>query len=255
MYIKMCVILSFFIFAQAGALGDTNVIQEANYSGEYKSFNIEMKRTLTQVDATHFRLETYSDSFFGKVKESEDFLWTKDNEIKPLQYQYEQKILGIKRRRQINYDWVAMTATAKDHDDKKTLKIPSDILGPLTYQLKLQLEAASGKKEFDYRFVNRTAIKHYIFASQDEVEIKINKKVFPHLLLIERTNEGDGRKTQIWLDKNNKFTLFRLQQTKNGKSHTLTYEDGHYISDLKSTPFEMIGKELPSNSHADKNGD
>ena len=223
------------------AWADKTLIHDARYTGEYKSINIVMARKLWQLSENEYKLETKAKNFLGSVVESEHFTWDKKRGIQPLQYHYEQKIFGIKKIRQIDFDWENQQALSTDKDKKATLELKPGTLGPLSYQLQMQLDLlrhpeVDADRTLEYTFVNRNKLKDYTFALDTEL---LNQKpeLKDNVIVLTRTNEGSDKTTRLWLNPHDRFTLIKLEQIKEKSTHTLTFEKGSYRHPLDGTPY------------------
>lgn len=229
-------LLCLITFCSNAVYAKKTLVHEAQYEGEYKSIDIVMKRKLWQLDEDTFLLETKAKNFLGSVVESEKFLWDKDNGIRPIAYNYQQKVFGVKRSRSVDFDWENNKAYSTDKDKKATVALKPGVLGPLSYQLKMQLDLIEhgALKEGDtlkYSFVNRNKLKEYSFAL-DSTQKQSSAKI-----PLKRTNESKTKTTRIWFNPSDNFTLVKLEQIKKNKSHVVSFQKGHYTHPLKGTPY------------------
>ncbi len=217
------------------------LVHEAFYEGEFQGININMVRRLWELGDDRFKLETVANNFLGKIEESEEFIWSNEQSITPLNYRYSQRVFGIKRSRKIDYDWQENIAFAKDKKKRKKIILAKNTLGPLTYQLQLQLDVLANKPKLEYRFINKTSVKQYTFVIEEETESETNK-----LVKVMRTNESSDRSTTIWLNKSDHCTIFKLEQMKSDKSHVLSFTKGTYHSPLANTPYALVASSSDS---------
>ncbi len=224
------------------AIADTRVIHQAKYQGSYEGMNITMTRTLTHLGGTRYRLRSKTKNFIGSFEEQEEFLWLNDLSIRPVSYRYKQKLFGISRKRSIDYNWGNLTARYKYKNKKKTIKLHDGILGPMTYQLKIQTDLLQGKESFEYKFIKRGKIKTYQFKPVGTESIRADKYSIPNAKAIARSNEGKNRKTKIWFDNDDKYTLVSLKQTKGNDSHQIFLTSSHY-NPLDNTPLAILTQE------------
>ncbi len=231
-------------FSQQSEAKSEQLLHKATYEGSYKGLNISMTRTLTHISGERYKLETKTNNFFGKIVEYEEFLWTKTNNIYPLYYRYKQKVLGVSKKRSISYNWQTLTATSKYKKKKRTLPIQKGILGPMSYQLMFQIDLLSdthrGQNTLDYQFVRRGALKHYTFSPAGREKLNYKKKSIAQANAFVRENENKKKKTKIWFDPDNRYTLSALQQTKDNKVHNLFLTSSQYFPAATDTPFQEL---------------
>lgn len=216
------------------------LLHSAEYTGEYKSFDIEFTRKIEFLGDERYRIYSKARFFLGYIEETEDFLWREADQIIPLNYRYKQKVFGIGRKRSIDFDWDDMKAKSNDDGDEKMLTLEPGMLGPMSYQLKLQVDLLQGKKEFDYQFVNRTRIKHYDFAVSGYEDIQYKDQVIKNAIKLTRENEGDDKTTTIWLTPDHRFTLASLEQKKEDDEHTIFLTASEYPQTRKDHPWSAL---------------
>ncbi|VUD67504.1 hypothetical protein TDB9533_03826 [Thalassocella blandensis] len=232
---------SVLLFLSAGVHAENKLIHQAQYDGEYKSIDIVMARKLWQVSPDQYVLETKAKNFLGSVIESEAFLWSPDKGIQPLQYHYEQKIFGVKKIRHIDFDWNKKQAVSQDKDKKVTLELAPGTLGPLSYQLQMQLDLIAKPKldadqSLDYHFISRNKLKHYVFALDTDL-LAEKPELAKQATILKRSNESAKKTTRLWLNPHDHFTLLKLEQIKGKNTHTLSFDKGRYYQPLDGTPY------------------
>ncbi|MFT5083607.1 MAG: hypothetical protein ACI9Y1_001652 [Lentisphaeria bacterium] len=237
--INLAIVWLFLLFPFA-AMADNRILHEANYQGEFKGFTIKMTRTLYELGGGRFLLKANATSILGYIEESEEFLWSEAAGIVPQNYRYKQSVFSIKHYRSIDYDWSNMVAHTKDKKDTKKLPLQEGILGPMSYQLKLQLDLVKGEQQLNYHFVNRNKVKNFEFSRSDEKYSGQEKVWTDNAILVKRTNEGDDRQTKLWFDVGGHFTLASLLQEDGGDSHAMVMESYTFYPPFDKTPFALI---------------
>lgn len=226
------------------AWAKNDLLHEAQYEGEYKNINILMVRKLWKTADNEFLLETKAKNFMGSIVESESFYWSKETGIKPIQYRYKQKVFGIKRERGVKFDWNNNTAKSFDRDDEASHTLEEGILGPLTYQLQIQLDLLKQKsvkqgETYEYNFIDRNKLKNYVFAAQNSINTK-NVSEANHVLELKRVNESKNKTTNLFLNAKDHFTMLKLEQIKKDKSHSLNFVKGNYYFPLAESPYASL---------------
>ncbi|MFL0800489.1 MAG: DUF3108 domain-containing protein [Agarilytica sp.] len=225
--------LVFMTYPQQSNAAGEQLLHQATYEGSYKGMDISMTRRLIHISGERYKLETKTNNFFGRIEEYEEFLWTAPNTIYPLYYHYKQKVLGVSKKRSISYDWKALTATSQYKKKKRTLQIEKGILGPMSYQLMFQIDLIHGKsdmpKALTYQFIRRGEFKQYVFNVLGKEKLRYKKQTISQAIAFTRENENKSKKTKIWFDPDNQYTLSALQQTKDNKVHNLFLTSSQYF--------------------------
>jgi len=158
----------------------------------------------------------------------------------PLQYRYSQSIFGLRRKRKIDFDWQQGQATSTDKEKTKTIPISTGVLGPMSYQLKIQLDLINGKPVDEYHFVNRGKLKHYKFNALGMEQIDKTDITRGLALHIERISSKKDRSTSLWFDPENAFSVIMLSQEDKGDNYTLQLKKNHFYPPFDNTPFSKL---------------
>ncbi len=215
-------------------------LHQAKYEGEFDKFKLDMTRTLVHLGGNRYKLETKTKNFFGSINEKEVFLWPSQKVIQPISYRYKQNIFGIKKKRKVQYDWKNLTATSEYKKKKKTIAITKGVLGPLTYQLMLQVDLLTKSKQFEYFFIDRGKLKKYTFVAKGLESIQYKSRTISKAVKMTRKNEGGKKQTSIWFDTENYFTLSSIKQTKKNDTHILFVTSGNFYHPLSDTPLSSL---------------
>lgn len=236
----MCIRLAFFCLVflfTTSVVAKERLIEKSVYDGSYRGVNITMIRELYHVSDKHFRLQAKAKSFWGTINEEEEFYWSENGEIQPINYQYSQSVLGVKRIRSIAYNWQESKALSIDKKKQVSLSLEPGILGPMTYQLKLRLDLAAKKESLQYKFINRGAIKDYIFSPVHTLKIEHKNSTIENALYVKRTNERSDKQTNLWFDVDKHFVIASLEHIKKGKRHRLFISSTELYPPLSGTPY------------------
>ncbi len=242
-WFALCVLFTaalFIVTSVSHASANPRVIHQASYQGEYEGLDVDLTRTLVHLGANHYRLEAHAENFLGKVKEHEDFLWLDDGSIQPLAYRYKQRIFGISRQRAIDFDWQRNIAVCREKGKARQVALQQGVLGPMSYQLKLQLDLMNKAKVFDYTFVRRRKVKQYHFTLSEQGPLTEGKTHIENGIKLERKHEDGNRSTTIWFDADKHFTLAALIQEKDDDEHSLFIKNSHFNYPLTGTAFERL---------------
>ncbi len=218
------------------------LIHQAKYEGEYEGLGVEMTRSLVHLGGKHYRLEAKAENLLGSVKEHEDFLWQEDGSIQPLAYRYKQRVFGISRSRSIDFDWDKGVAFCKEKKKTHPVTVSPGNLGPMSYQLQLQLDLINKAEVFEYHFVRRRKMKHYVFVQEEQGPLHQGNTHIEKGIKLVRKQEDGNRSTTIWFDADKHFTLAALIQEKDDDEHSLLITDSHFNYPLTGTAFEGLNQ-------------
>lgn len=214
-------------------------VHEAIYEAKYQGINIRMNRKLIDLGEGRFKLHANAKNFLGSIEEYEEFLWRENGDIIPQRYRYQQRIFGSTRNREIDFDWDASRATASVKGNTKMLPLEPGTLGPMSYQLKLQLDILRGERLLNYTFVDREKLKSYSFVTVATQPLEHKKYQIANALHLKRKDDSDRRQTNIWLDADDKYTLASLEQIKDKKTQRMFLTSSQFFPPLTDTPFEL----------------
>lgn len=107
------------------------------------------------------------------------------------------------------------TKTLKEKYKKKewSLEAPADVLDRLNYQLQLQVDVGSGKKDMSYEVIHKGQLRNYQFKvlGKESIDTRLGKR---ETIVVEKVREGDKkRETKLWFDQTAPFALLRMIQT------------------------------------------
>ncbi len=230
------------VFSSAHASVAERVLHTTRYEGRYKSFDIAMTRSLVDLGDRRFAIRASANNLFASIEEYEEFIWQADHKIRPTKYRYRQRIFGIKKSRKIDFDWDTATALATDKKKTRTLSLQPGTLGPMTYQLQLQLDLISGQKALTYDFINRGRLKRYTFNRIEATSIGHTQYRVDRAILVRRVREGSSRKTDLWFNIDDDYTLAGLAHTNGDKTNTLFITADKKFPPFADTPYELISQ-------------
>lgn len=213
------------------------VVQRAEYGGKYEAFDVKMERRLVDLGGGKFLLEAKAKNFFASISETESFYW-RDEQIIPIEYHYKQKIFGIKKTRSTMFDWEAGTALFRDGDETKKVSLSPRVLGPMTYQLRLQLDLIKAADKLEYQFIKRGRIKDYRFVRMENETL--DRKNIGQALLVRRKEDGGDKQTDVWFDVDRGYALAAIKHTDDGDTNSMYMEKDEKFPPLENTPYQML---------------
>ncbi|MFL0810443.1 MAG: DUF3108 domain-containing protein [Agarilytica sp.] len=235
-------------FASASQASTPRTLQTAVYAADYEGWHIKMTRRLIDRGNGSFRLEAKASNFLGSITEREDFLWDADMGIQPISYHYTQKIFGIKKERKVRFDWKNGTAFSDNKGKKREISLSKGVLGPMTYQLKLQMDLIAQSNtevgiinhSFNYDFIGRGKLKEFRFKVLGVENIRQEKTRVTGALKMKRDNEGGKRQTTIWFDPANHYSIASIVQTKDDDRQSLFIVSNKFYPPFDESPLSVI---------------
>ncbi|WP_227537984.1 DUF3108 domain-containing protein [Marinobacter vulgaris] len=184
------------------------------------------RRILEQRDDGTWRFRTDVDSFIADIDESLIFRW-ENNRVIPLRYRYKLSGFLIKTREQaIDFDWDQMVVSGHHRGDSFSLELEEGTLDPMGYQLQLSQDIKAGKREMEYRVIDKGDYDTDQFAVIDQERLSVNGDTYK-TLKAEKVRDSDSkRQSLMWFapERNNLLVRF-LQVEPDGSRYELTIDD------------------------------
>ena len=166
------------------------------------------------------------DSFVADIDESLIFRW-EDNQVVPLRYRYKLSGLFIRDREEaIDFDWENNVVSGHHEGDKFSMKLEKGAMDPMGYQLQLSQDIKAGKREMEYRVIDKGDYDTDKFAVVDEETVRINGDDI-RTLKAEKVRDSDSkRESLMWFAPERDYLLIRfLQVEPDGSEYELTISD------------------------------
>lgn len=190
------------------------------------SLNGDARRILEQRDDGTWHFRTDVDSFVADIDESLIFRW-EDNQVVPLRYRYKLSGLFIRDREEaIDFDWDNNVVSGHHEGDKFSMKLEKGAMDPMGYQLQLSQDIKAGKREMEYRVIDKGDYDTDKFAVVDEETVRINGDDI-RTLKAEKVRDSDSkRESLMWFAPERDYLLIRfLQVEPDGSEYELTISD------------------------------
>lgn len=190
------------------------------------SLNGDARRILEQRDDGTWHFRTDVDSFVADIDESLIFRW-EDNQVVPLRYRYKLSGLFIRDREEaIDFDWENNVVSGHHEGDKFSMKLEKGAMDPMGYQLQLSQDIKAGKREMEYRVIDKGDYDTDRFAVVDEETVRINGDDI-RTLKAEKVRDSDSkRESLMWFAPERDYLLIRfLQVEPDGSEYELTISD------------------------------
>ena len=190
------------------------------------SLNGDARRILEQRDDGTWHFRTDVDSFVADIDESLIFRW-EDNQVVPLRYRYKLSGLFIRDREEaIDFDWENNVVSGHHEGDKFSMKLEKGAMDPMGYQLQLSQDIKAGKREMEYRVIDKGDFDTDKFAVVDEETVRINGDDI-RTLKAEKVRDSDSkRESLMWFAPERDYLLIRfLQVEPDGSEYELTISE------------------------------
>ena len=194
------------------AVYKANVKEKLNFSGT-------LKRNLSQQANGQWLLKDNISSLFASIEES-SVINISGNKVQPLKYHYLRKVVGKKKKRDIDFDWKTKQATNRDN---KKIALIANTQDALSYQLQLQLDVKSGKRgKLSYNVAKKGSIDvmKFVEIGTEVVDTPMGKLKSIKLKLDRGSNAK--RETFIWFSIKHNYIISKLyQKESDGDSYSL----------------------------------
>lgn len=181
----------------------------------------ESERVLSQNTDQKWLLKSRASALFASIEESSLFSLSQ-NQITPHQYLYNRKVLGKTRKANLSFDWQSQMVTNDVNNKPWKMSIKPGVMDKLSYQLQLQSDVATGKKEFSYDVADGGHMKNYSFTVKGEETITTPAGNFKAIRVERVYPEAKDRQTLIWFAPSLNYQMVKLfRQEKKDKTFSL----------------------------------
>jgi len=194
---------------------------ESHYKANYRGFDLELTRTLVPLGKQQYRFDSIATSPLAQIEESS--LFTRDSRGKwtPQHYSYRQKLFGLSKGYELQFDEAGGRVTYSDKDGEKRIRISADTLDPLLYQLRMQHDIARERGSYSYHFLRRGKLKQYTFELEGQDVLTLNGEGVDTMRLVK--DDGDET-TRIWFSDRDGYQLTRLTYTDEGETYEINLD-------------------------------
>lgn len=196
----------------------------AVYSTVWKkgiSLKIEGKQTLSKKENDQWQFVFTADSMIASLDETSTF-HVIDNQIVPLKYQYQSKVLGKKRSATLTFNWDKNLVRNDVKDKPWDLSIPPKTLDKLSIQLQVRQDLKLGVSELDYLVADGGHIKNWRL-ERDKLETIKTKIGELSTVKVTRVDKK-GKVTSFWFAPKLDYLLVKLEHKEDGESYRLDVE-------------------------------
>lgn len=196
-----------------------------SFSNEYTStamgFKVTVTHSLTPLDDGTYQMRFFARSWFASIDETSHLRIDEEKQqVIPLHYKYQRRVLRRDRDAELTFDWDNHTVTNNVQNTTWKMDITQRVQDKLSYQLQLQLDLLNNKKDLVYQIADGGRLKEYGFETVGEevLETPLGKV---STIKVKRSRENDDRVTHAWLAKDWNYLLVRLQQEEDGDAYTI----------------------------------
>ncbi|WP_086931096.1 hypothetical protein [Agarilytica rhodophyticola] len=192
----------------------------ATYSARYSGMDIELTRSLEQLDNQNYVYQLEGKAPLARLEEKSHFK-IDNRTLVPIENTYQRKILGVGKKQQLTFDWQAQKAFYKQDKSAKiiTHALPENTLDPSLYQLKLQMDLHHGETELEYNYIQKESFKSRRFEIIGEDSFTLGDKTYPIIVIKRHNPNNNGKYTEIGLIPELFHQIAYIRQVKDGKQH------------------------------------
>jgi uncharacterized protein DUF3108 len=194
------------------------------YDATIKGMDIQAERYLER-EGDSYKLVSKADTLLASITEKGTFKVDSTGHILGQQYTYERNIFGIKKNESLTYDRAAGVANYQKKKKQRQVKLDSDYLDKLTYQIQLQRDLIRGNTPLQYQVIDRGKIKQYNFEIMGE-EIVDTALGSINTVKVHRVREDSDRETYLWFAPQMNYLLVQIWQNEDDDDHRITLKEG-----------------------------
>ncbi|MEM7083607.1 MAG: DUF3108 domain-containing protein [Pseudomonadota bacterium] len=226
---KRHILLILTLFVAASTLaGDRPTPFIAVYDVHYSGARVaESTVMLTRINRDSFSMSstTHPRGFAALLRrapviEHSRFEFTGDNDMRGIDYEFDDGSSSGKRNRAIEFDWEVGRAVSRYKEETFELELDHPLADRLALQALLMRDLGENAMRETYRLLDRDAIKVYRYTPLGEELLDTPAGRF-HTIKIKQQREGSSRHYHIWLAKEHDFATVKMAQFKNDKPRTV----------------------------------
>lgn len=201
----------------------------AEYTADFQQMPVSgnTTRTLQQDGNGVWKLQL-SASMLVATLEEESRLQLQNGRLIPVSYRFERKGLGKNKSMAYDFDWQNLSVSGHYREKPITLPLKKGLLDRASYQLALQQDVASGKKNMSYEVLDNDKISTYEFRvlGTETVNTRVGNINAIHVERV-RDSNASSRRTELWFAPEWDYLLVQLMQREtDGKEYQITLQKG-----------------------------
>ncbi len=211
--IKIFLILALILNAQFfSASGNQIKPSIANLESNVGNMKVEM----IKLEDGRWKLSSYLDG--GRIvnREEVEFFYLENNFIRPIEYNFFQRILFNKYKASATFNWQENEVSYVEKKDTGTVTLEENVLGPSTAQLQLRLDFRALNlndipKILKYKVFWKGSIKERIFDIHENQEM-VKTPIGDYLTykVSRRFKSGDAKSQVFWLAPDLDFSVIKI---------------------------------------------
>lgn len=176
------------------------------------SLNGSAVRTLEEQDDGTWIYRTRVDSFIADIEESLVLRW-EEGQVIPQKYRYRLSGFLIRNREEaIDFDWQSGVATGHHEGDRFSVELEPGALDPMGYQLQLHQDIRAGKRDMEYRVIDKGDYDTDRFAVIDTETLQTEQGPVDAIKAEKVRDDDSKRQTLMWFAPDQEYLLVRLLQ-------------------------------------------
>ena len=211
---KTISILLFTITASFSSLDAANEIKPSRATLES---NVgEMQVEMTKLDDGSWKLTSLLDGGSIVRREESEVFELINNQIKPINYRYNQRILFRRTKASADFDWDNNEVSYTENKEKGKIVLTENILGPSSASLQLRLDfrqlgEANIPNEISYKVYWKGTIKNRIYdVSEAKESVETPFGTFEAYKVSRQFENGSDRSQVFWLAPDLDFAVIKI---------------------------------------------
>ena len=176
----------------------------------------EMEVQMNLLDDGSWKLTSLLDGGSIVKREESEVFELIDNQIKPINYRFNQRILFRKYIASADFDWTDKTVSYVENKDSGTLGLDENILGPSSASLQLRLDfrkltEKNIPNEITYKVYWKGTIKERTYdVSKDKESVETPLGTFEAYKVSRKFSEDSNRSQIFWLAPGLDFSVIKI---------------------------------------------
>ena len=176
----------------------------------------EMEVQMNLLDDGSWKLTSLLDGGSIVKREESEVFELIDNQIKPINYRFNQRILFRKYIASADFDWTDKTVSYVENKDRGTLGLDKNILGPSSASLQLRLDfrkltEKNIPNEITYKVYWKGTIKERTYdVSKDKESVETPLGTFEAYKVSRKFSEDSNRSQIFWLAPGLDFSVIKI---------------------------------------------
>ena len=195
----------------------------------------EMEVQMNLLDDGSWKLTSLLDGGSIVKREESEVFELIDNQIKPINYRFNQRILFRKYIASADFDWTDKTVSYVENKDSGTLALDENILGPSSASLQLRLDfrkltEENIPNEITYKVYWKGTIKERTYdVNKDKESVETPLGIFEAYKVSRKFSKDSNRSQIFWLAPSLDFSVIKI------------YDKNDREVEIKIKEFEELG--------------